>query len=758
MVDFDHVILGYYMGLLKNYGEMPLPEDAYISNKNEVFIKRKSGLEWKKITIGKAIDSFDIHGRKMMIPNQNMARVMPDEFDEFYGDQVNRFRHYIAGPYAVCLRLAATSGLYQAVQSAFGVSDGNAFMDFAFMCNVKQSNAGYRIDSFLESHMHFSLNEVSSSSLSALMTTVPESKIAAFRIEWLKRYKCLFSNAEVWLSIDGSNHDCKSVGSAIAAKGAAKSGNSTNIIGQIWAIDAQTGVPVTWFVNDGNVPDCAALEQVIETLGKSEVRVRGVLLDRGFASKDIMNLINSHGYEYVIMLKGGCSGFEEMMNTHCNDIRRQVIHRVSNGGIYGITDHVKVFNTSPEKTKVGLFFSSINADERAEHFSDKVANEINNLLKAIESGAANPTPKDELCQILSVSKNESTGKPELKVNHSEWQKICDSKGFFAVACSDGVDIQELYKTYYLRDTSEKVFSQLKSQLGFDTLRGHSDTSILNRIAVSFIATVIRQLFISHCESVGAKPNLMLDKLLRIVISDDATGQLIPSYTNSKPVRAFLASVGVTRADFNDLATQMTLIAEDKTLSEGRTLNSLTLDKVYSLVEERYHAYISKKADKDQGISHTESISKEKKLSSPKAVTSTTKDLGKRKPGRPKGSKNKKTLEREAAKGVNQIQCFDNATNDVKGAPIKRGRGRPKGSKNKKTLAAEQGMTLDEYKESISSHLPKRKVGRPKGSLNKKTLAFQRMISAELEKEQRGRGRPNGSRNKKVSKTGGDSFM
>ena len=45
MVDFDHVILGYYMGLLKNFGEMPLPENAYISNKNEVFIKRKSGLE-----------------------------------------------------------------------------------------------------------------------------------------------------------------------------------------------------------------------------------------------------------------------------------------------------------------------------------------------------------------------------------------------------------------------------------------------------------------------------------------------------------------------------------------------------------------------------------------------------------------------------------------------------------------------------------------------------------------------------------------
>ena len=46
---------------------------------------------------------------------------------------------------------------------------------------------------------------------------------------------------------------------------------------------------------------------------------------------------------------------------------------------------------------------------------------------------------------------------------------------------------------------------------------------------------------------------------------------------------------------------------------------------------------------------------------------------KRKPGRPKGSKNKKTLEREA----------------LLAAPPKRGRGRPKGSKNKSTLEREK---------------------------------------------------------------------
>ena len=55
---------------------------------------------------------------------------------------------------------------------------------------------------------------------------------------------------------------------------------------------------------------------------------------------------------------------------------------------------------------------------------------------------------------------------------------------------------------------------------------------------------------------------------------------------------------------------------------------------------------------------------------PKKKAAAVSDAPKRKPGRPKGSKNKKTLEREA--------------NGIAEQP-KRRPGRPKGSKNKKTL-------------------------------------------------------------------------
>ena len=61
---------------------------------------------------------------------------------------------------------------------------------------------------------------------------------------------------------------------------------------------------------------------------------------------------------------------------------------------------------------------------------------------------------------------------------------------------------------------------------------------------------------------------------------------------------------------------------------------------------------------------------------------------KRKPGRPKGSKNKKTLEREARERALLEQ-----------AGQKRGRGRPKGSKNKATLEREAKEAAEAMKKA-----------------------------------------------------------
>ena len=82
-----------------------------------------------------------------------------------------------------------------------------------------------------------------------------------------------------------------------------------------------------------------------------------------------------------------------------------------------------------------------------------------------------------------------------------------------------------------------------------------------------------------------------------------------------------------------------------------------------------------------------------------------------------------------------------------------GRGRKKGSKNKKTIEREERERADR-----AAGIPKpepRPVGRPKGSKNKSTIEKEKKIQEAkakgeyVEPQKRGRGRPKGSKNKKT---------
>lgn len=119
------------------------------------------------------------------------------------------------------------------------------------------------------------------------MTT---DQIHMFRTEWLDH--CVKQGTrKVWICIDGSNNDCAVRDSELAQRGKAKSHNDTNIVSYMWVVDAESGRPITWFVNKGSMPDCKAVDEVIRFLTESELAVEGFIFDRGFASKDVLDLV-----------------------------------------------------------------------------------------------------------------------------------------------------------------------------------------------------------------------------------------------------------------------------------------------------------------------------------------------------------------------------------------------------------------------------------------------------------------------------------
>ena len=700
------------MAILKNVPVMEVPEWASITENKYVLYWTNDKDGRHKNIIGKLVSELSKSGKRQFQPNQNFKSEFPGLFNEVYGDYSVGDSQLISGIYAVSLKLSAACGLYQTVQYAFGANFGNAIMDYAMMCFASKDNTVYQLNNFLANHMHFSVSALSSSSMTTLLSSkITDSMIVNFKNAWMEEYIRNHDVAEVWLSVDGTNVDSKLVGSALAAKGNAKSGNSVDIIGQIWAVDASNGMPITWTVIEGNVPDCKAFDNILSQLKESGIKVKGVLLDSGFASEQIMNAIAQLGLEYIIKLKGACNGYDDMFSLYADVIRCNVKHLISRDGLYGCTSKAQVFQKSSEPTTVGLFFHHLNATECSERLNTQVFDAITNAKAAIDTHRT-PEIDSEINSIVSIVKGKKGQAYSVAVDYAKWQKLLDSKGFFAIASSLDLSATEMYPLYASRNASEHAFTQVKSMLGLDTLRGHLDAGVEASIAVSFIAAALRALFVLACASAKSETNLMLGKLKTVVVVNSINDGFHSQFSGDMQVKALFNVLGITNSDLSDLATQMNQISDRVNISEFRTLCSFDKDGILSQ-SDRHH------------------LSMQGQTIEPSCIVAKEFDTipVKRKPGRPKGSKNKRTLERERHEGRQAVK-----------PPAKRGR--PLGRKNNKTLAREAA-------EALLPPKPPAKIGRPKGSKNKKTLEREAALSLLPPKPTAKRGRPLGRKNNKT---------
>ena len=178
---------------------------------------------------------------------------------------------------------------------------------------------------------------------------------------------------------------------------------------------------------------------------------------------------------------------------------------------------------------------------------------------------------------------------------------------------------------------------MKSQLGFDTTRVHSDQSIESKYTVCFIASVIRAELMNACQRIEADTNETIARLNRInlVLMVDGVYRTVNDISHKQ--QAIIEELGLNTSYFK-------YIAED--------VNCRLNNPVHSQIRRLPDEY-------DQVLKSRKTVKKSEKPSEEKL---------KKSPVRPKGVKNKNTLtEKQTEQPIPKI---------------KRGPGRPKGSKNK----------------------------------------------------------------------------
>ena len=314
--------------------EIPIPEGGHVNNNDgavRIYLdpsvpRRKS----PTMVIGKATSATTMH------PNDNFKLRYPALWSQYYEEKTPvHVLHY--GMYLSALSAGCRTGVYDALHAAVGPLHANALMDWSMFTILSRMNAASSFPEVMADQVVFSLQRHGDDWFGDLFRErISPEDAERFKDLWLEKVKAFDPGIEeAWIAIDGSNADCIVRGGDLPAAGKAKSRGDGPVVGYMYAVDSRNGLPLTYEVFCGNVPDTKALQRMRNRLHRMGLRVRGALLDRIFCERPSIEAVESLGWDWVVMLKKDNVAHLAMMS-HAGEIRWNLAHVVSSRGVFGV--------------------------------------------------------------------------------------------------------------------------------------------------------------------------------------------------------------------------------------------------------------------------------------------------------------------------------------------------------------------------------------------------------------------------------------
>ncbi len=541
-------------GLYDDRHEIPIPSEAHINHYDaRVFLI--SPVDKKRIVIGKATSE------ELMFPNRSFKKLYPDTFEKEYSEYDDPVNYEMkVGMYALCLGASKSNGLYDVLVRAYDPNPANGIMDFSMYSILTRKNVAQLFYERMREEIVFS-DAVNNDTWWSdfFKKTLTKDKHFKFRIEWLKHCKEIGIN-EVWLCIDGSNNDCQMKKSRYAEPGENKSHTKKTIIGYIWAVSAKDGLPITYFVNPGGEVDSQAIQELINFLEGYHFEVSGVILDRGFPTLEVLDLLDGLNIPYVIMLPE-CYGHKLMVAEHGETIFWNPEYLIDGKELYGISSKVKIWKKYEKTGFINLYYSSKTGHYHGSDFNAAVSAAKKKAEEACKKGTY-PVIEKQFKNILSVEKNKD-GTFYVNCNFQEWRSQLHGEGFFSILSSEDFGAQKTYDIYSLRTLSEVKFSMSKSQEGYNTTRTHTDDGTLSKLAIAFITTILRHTIQVACKANELDTNLMIQMTDRVKLLINDSGRMIMIRDIPKNLRVLYAYFGLEYENFDVMTEELNHRYSDK---------------------------------------------------------------------------------------------------------------------------------------------------------------------------------------------------
>ena len=449
----------------------------------KIYLRDKRYNNDKRKLIGKTLEADCTH----MYPNDNYKELFPDDYQSASQKRLLPSSQSI-GMYLAVKTIVERISLYEILYSAFGKEDTDLILDYAMYEIIFEKDVSMGFENGMKNKALFSEQLRSDSYLSTFFRkNITEERISLFLELWATRAIKDRQLQTVYLNVDGSNVDCEAVGVSLKEHGHDKSGKKTTVVGIMYVV-APDGTGLFYHQYRGSVIDAKAVKYVLLFFKHLGVKIKGFCADRGFCTKDDTDFLRSMGLDFVLMMTSQPEGFAVARSQLRDQIRNNVRKWLDGTELFGDCTKVRMFKNDKVMSYLHVFYDSVKGGFGIKNLLKKVNKAKKQVLKAIRD-KTNPMIPDEVKPYMNLRKRD--GSQSLELEESKLQDAIDDKGFYVLATSEEMPTIAAHDIYRARDSSEKQYMFMKSEIGLEKYRTGSDRSICGKQFVAFIAGIIR---------------------------------------------------------------------------------------------------------------------------------------------------------------------------------------------------------------------------------------------------------------------------
>lgn len=431
----------------------------------------------------------------------------------------------------------------------------NIISDLVAYFIIEETSVVQHFDSFARKTAILNNKIVDDTYLSRYLNeSISETKISKFLSEWCKE---AYSKRGIYVSYDSTNINTSSLGVELAEFGYAKDNDDLPQVNISYTLDKTNNTPLFFEIYKGSINDVSEFNYMVNKAKEYGITKVNLIMDRGYFSKNNILELRMNNHDFIMMIKSNLDFVYDKITEVKNQINSSKYY-IPNHDVYGLTIKAKLFHGDYEDTYFHIYQDERNKVIEKTNLLQYI-NKLNNELDKVIGKTINAI--DRYNKYFKLDFDDDNNLISYKPKYEVIDEKNNDFGYFCLISSNELTASETLDIYRKRDGIEKIFRMLKSELNYDTFRVHSDSSLINKTFIMFIAVIIRNEIHNRLFELCQKDrksytvNSTLRILNEIEITKNSKGIYVSKYALTAKQNKVLKALNIKESAINKATTE-----------------------------------------------------------------------------------------------------------------------------------------------------------------------------------------------------------